>query len=159
MGKKIKFFFLIYDEKSAENFILGIHLVEKCLIRRVLTNFCTNVPFWGPKWPSNYFSYLPLDLSRQDASFKPSYDYFWEMIFFDQKKWQNCSKLKNFVRIVLITHFFLRVHILIFLIWWIFWKLEFFGLFSGFSNGTLNVTPLESTGKNCSTMVLWYIKK
>ena len=33
VGKKIKIFFSIYDKKSAENFILGIHLVEKCLIR------------------------------------------------------------------------------------------------------------------------------
>ena len=45
--KKI-IFFSIYDEKLAENFILGIHLVEKCLIRGVLTDFRKNVPFWGP---------------------------------------------------------------------------------------------------------------
>ena len=42
-------------------------MVEKCLVRGVLTNFSENVPFWGPYIGSKYFSYLPLNLSRQGA--------------------------------------------------------------------------------------------
>ena len=55
--------------------------------------------------------------------------------------------------------FFLKGSYSHFLIWWIIRKLAFFSLFWGFSNGTLKVTPLVSTGKNCPTMVLRYIKK
>ena len=76
VGKKNQFFFSIYDEKSAENFILGIYLVEKCLIRGVLTNFCRNIPFWGHYLSWKHFSYPALNLSRQGAYFKHPYDYF-----------------------------------------------------------------------------------
>ena len=84
VGKK-NLFFSIYDEKSAENFILGIHLVEKCLIRGVLTNFCKNVPFWGPYLSWKHFSYSPLYLSRQGASFKHPHDYFLSDYFSSKK--------------------------------------------------------------------------
>ena len=50
-------------------------MVEKCLVRGVLTNFSEKVPFWGPYIGSKYFSYLPLNLSRQGASFKHPYDH------------------------------------------------------------------------------------
>ena len=50
-------------------------MVEKCSVRGVLTNFSKKVPFWGPHIGSKYFSYLPLNLSRQDASFKHPYDH------------------------------------------------------------------------------------
>ena len=75
-AKKSKIVYSINDEKSAGNFILGIHSVEKCLFRGVLTNFCKNVPFWGPYLCLKHFSYQPLNLSRQGASFKHPYDYF-----------------------------------------------------------------------------------
>ena len=85
--KKIQnsIFFSIYDEKSAENFILGIHLVEKCLIRGVLTDFRKNVPFWGPYLSWKHFSYPSLNLSRQGASFKHPYDYFLSDDFLTKK--------------------------------------------------------------------------
>ena len=78
-------------------------MVEKCLVRGVLTNFSEKVPFWGPYIGSKYFSYLPLNLSRQGASFKHPYDHILSDDFLTKKKWENWSKLKNFVRIVLIT--------------------------------------------------------
>ena len=71
-----------------------------------LTNLCKSVPFLGPYLSLKKYSYAPLNLSRQGASFKQPYDYVLSDDFFDQKKWQNWSKLKNFVKIVLITHFF-----------------------------------------------------
>ena len=68
--KKIQF----NDVKSTEIFISDIQIVAKCLVRGVLTNFIKKVPFWGPYIPSKHFSYLPMNLSRQGASFKHPYD-------------------------------------------------------------------------------------
>ena len=50
-------------------------MVEKCLVRGVLSDFSEKVPFWGPYIGSKYFSYLPLNLSRQGASFKHPFDH------------------------------------------------------------------------------------
>ena len=60
------------------------------------------------------------------------------MIFWP-KKWENWSELKNFVKIVLIAWFCIRVHIVIFR-WDEFRNVEF-RLFSGVSNKKLFVTP------------------
>ena len=146
MGKKKSIFFSIYDEKSAENFILGIYSVEKCLIRGVLTNFCKNVPFWGPYLSWKHFSYPPLNLSRQGASFKHPYDYFLSDDFLT-KKVAKLVETQKFCQNRLNHSFFLKGSYSHFLIWWIIRKLAFFSLFWGFSNGTLKVTPLVSTEK------------
>ena len=50
-------------------------MVDKCLVRGVSTNFSKKVPCWGSYIGSKYFSYLPLNLSRQGASFKHPYDH------------------------------------------------------------------------------------
>ena len=61
----------INDLKSPEKFISDNEIVEKSLIWGVSTNFCKNVPFWGPYIGSKYFSYLPLNLSRRrDFAYK-----------------------------------------------------------------------------------------
>ena len=60
-------------------------MVETCLVRDVSTNLSKKVPFWGPYIPSKHFSYLPLNLSCQDASFEHPYDHILSDDFFDQK--------------------------------------------------------------------------
>ena len=86
---------------------------RKCLIWGVLTYFGTNVPFWGPYLSSKHFSYPPLNLSRQGAFFKHPYDYFLSDDFMTKKSGKIGRNSKIFVKIVLITHFYLAVHILI----------------------------------------------
>ena len=75
-GRKVKnFLFRFNDVQSTEFFIFDIQIVEKCLVRGVLTNFIKKVTFWGPYIPLKHFSYLPLNLSCQDASFEHPYDH------------------------------------------------------------------------------------
>ena len=100
-------------KNSLIHLISGIHFVEKFLIWGVSADFSKNVPFLGHYLSSKYFSFLSLNFSRQGTSFKHPYDYFWVMILW-LKMWENWSKPKNLVTIVWITHFFLKVHILIF---------------------------------------------
>ena len=95
-------FFRFNDVKSTEIFSIDIQIVAKYLVRGVLTNFIKKVPFWGPYIPLKHFSYPPLNFSCQGASFKHPFDFPHD---FPPKKWENWSKLKNFVKIVLITHF------------------------------------------------------
>ena len=73
--KKSKKNFQFYDVKSTEIFIFDIQIVEKCLVRGVLTNFIRKVPFWGPYIPLKQFSYLPPNLSCRGASFEHPYDH------------------------------------------------------------------------------------
>ena len=103
-----------------EKIFFNFEFLEKCSIRDPSANFCRKVPFWGSYWPLNYFSHIPSNFSRQDASF------------------EHCLK-------VLITHFFIRVNILIF---WFhgYWENYDFRSFLGDSNEKNFVTP---TGKNC----------
>ena len=84
-GQKVKIFFWFSDVIFPEKLIRDNEFVEKNLNGGVLTNFCRKVRFWGPYWPLNYFSRAPLNLSRQDASFKYTYDYIFDHNFFDQK--------------------------------------------------------------------------
>ena len=75
-SQKVKIvFFQFYDLKSTKVFIFDIQIVAKCLVRGVLTNFIKKVPFWGPYIPLKHFSYLPVNLSCQDASFEHPYDH------------------------------------------------------------------------------------
>ena len=99
--------------KSTEIFIFDIQIVAKCLVRGVLTNFIKKVPFWGPYIPLKHFSYLPLNLFCQGASFEHPYDHILSDDFLTEKV-ANWSKLKNFVKIVIITHFQSGFQILIF---------------------------------------------
>ena len=84
-SKSQLFFFCFSDIILPEKLIRDNEFVEKNLNGGVLTIFCRKVPFWGPYWPLNYFSCAPLNLSRQDASFKYTYDYILNHNFFDQK--------------------------------------------------------------------------
>ena len=75
MGSQKVIFFLFNDIELLEKIIRDIQFVKKCSIMGVLTKFCRKPPFWGPYWPLNYFSHTPMNLSRQDASFKHPYVY------------------------------------------------------------------------------------
>ena len=81
--------------KSPGNLIFDIHFAEKCFISDVLANFSKNVRFLGPHLSSKHFSYLPLNFSRQGASFKYPYDYFMSDDFLI-KKVGNLVKTQNF---------------------------------------------------------------
>ena len=76
-SKKVKIFFSINYVKFAEKFNYEIKIDKKWCFDGFLTIFSIKVPFWGPYRPSKKFSYAPLNLSHQDASFKYPYDYIW----------------------------------------------------------------------------------
>ena len=112
--KKSKIFFQFYDVKSTEIFIFDIQIVAKCLVRGVLTNFIKKSPILGTLHTFKTF-FIPT------TEFVASRRFFWAPIwlfsewwFFDQKSGKIGRNSKIFVKIVLITHFYLRVHILIF---------------------------------------------
>ena len=134
--KKSKNFLWFNDVKLLEKFISDIQFVEKCSIMGVLTKFCRKIPFWGPYWPLNYFSRAPLNLSRQDASFKYTYEYILDHIFLI-KKMAKLVETQKFHHYRLDHSFLHQGSYSHFLIWWIFRKLEFYHLFWGISNGKI----------------------
>ena len=124
-----------------------------------MTSFCRKVSFWGPYWPLNYFSRAPLNLSRQDASFKYTYDYILNHNFFDQKSGKigrnsKISPLSSWSLIFawgFIFSFFDMVNIQ---------KVSILPLFVGvFLMKKYIWPPLVGTGKNYSYLVLQRIKK
>ena len=90
--------------KPSENFIFGIHFVEKCFIRGVLANFSKKSRFWDPTYLQNIFHAYHLICLVKTLLLSTYMTNFW-VIIFGQKKEENWSKPKNFVIIVLITHF------------------------------------------------------
>ena len=92
MGVKSDIFLFNYVE-SPYKFIYDIEFFEKCLIGGILTNFHRKLPFWGSYWLLNYYSHAAVNFFRRDALFKS-------------------QLVETFITIVLITHFFIRFHIL-----------------------------------------------
>ena len=93
--------------------------------------FFRKVLFWGAYWLLNHFLMNHWICLVEMLRLSTHMTKFWIIIFWP-KKWQNWSKLKNFVSNVSITHFFTRAQIIIF---WFdrYWESYHFRCFRGFN--------------------------
>ena len=78
-------FFLFNDVKSPEKFNHYNEFVEKCLIVEVLAIFSKKSPILGALLNLKLFFPVPLNFSRQEASFKYPYDYILDHNFLTKK--------------------------------------------------------------------------
>ena len=97
----------------------------------------------GPCGSSNDVSYVSLNLPYHDTSLTDM-TIFWITILF-YKNVRNLVKIQIFES-VLITQYFIRVHIRIFYLM-MFRNLGFYRFFGGVCNESLQLTPLLITGK------------